>query len=204
MQLDPAEGVTSEQFQEAVAPAVEALRFLTDAVSEVSSRHGGQAWPPSKAIDEIAAEAKTLAKRSTWDGPIRDTHSFGGVTLIAANDYARTFGEAFADSPTPVYGHLVVARSALESSVVSAWLNDPTVDPVERVKRGLCEQLYSAMELLRLDIEENPQERVDRWKTVASEFGWEVRWNRGKPVVDTTQRPSVPNGIEKLLVGDGE
>jgi hypothetical protein len=155
-------------------------------------------------MEEIAAEANTLASKSSWTGPITDTHSFGGITLIAASDYARAFVEAIGGSPTPVFAHLVVARSVFESSVVSAWLNDPTVNPVERVKRGLCEQLYSAMELVRLGIEDDAAERVARWKAVAAEFGWETRRNRDKPVVDTTERPSVPRGIDKLLVGEGD
>jgi hypothetical protein len=43
-----------------------------------------------------------------------------------------------------MYGHLVLARSALEVSVVSKWLNDPDVAFDVRVKRGMAEQVYNA------------------------------------------------------------
>jgi hypothetical protein len=73
--------------------------------------------------------------------PIRDTHTFGGTTLTAAADFARSFAVLVGADPTPVYGHLVVARSVFDACVVAAWLNDPKADATERVKRGLCEQL---------------------------------------------------------------
>src|ERR1700722_13437021 len=53
-------------------------------------------------------------------------------------------------SQPPQARQLVVARSVFDASVVAAWLNDPKADATDRVKRGLCEQLYSAMELVRL------------------------------------------------------
>jgi hypothetical protein len=42
-------------------------------------------------MEEIAIEA-TFAKRSQgWQEPTRDTHTFGGMTLTAAADFARSF-----------------------------------------------------------------------------------------------------------------
>ncbi len=98
---------------------------------------------------------------------------------------------------------MVLARSALEASVVSAWLNQPGIEVAERIKRGLCEQLYSAMELVRLGVEDDPRERLERWKATASALGWTAITNRAKPVLDGTTRPSVARGIEELIVGDG-
>jgi hypothetical protein len=100
----------------------------------------------------------------------------------------------------PVYGHLVVARSALEAAVISAWLNEPAIEPDERVKRGLCEQIYNAWELVRLRVEEDARDRVDRWQAVAAGFGWNVGRDRDKPTVDQARRPSIPDGIDGLLM----
>jgi hypothetical protein len=125
------------------------------------------------------------------------------MTLVAAADFARSFAVLLDADSTPVYGHMVVARSVLDTCVVAAWLNDPKVDATERVKRGLCEQLYSAMELVRVGLEDDAAERRDYWKARAAALGWTVKPNT-KPVIDGTSRPSVPSGIAELLVGDGE
>jgi hypothetical protein len=57
---------------------------------------------------------------------------------------------------TSVYGHLVEARGAFDARVVAAWLNDLKADAAERVERGLCEQLYSAREFVRLALRTTP------------------------------------------------
>jgi len=91
-----------------------------------------------------------------------------------------------------------------DASVVAAWLNNPKADATERVKRGLCEQLYSAMELVRLRLEDDAAERRDFWKACAAALGWTANVSSNKPVIDGTSRPSVPRGLSELLVDDGE
>ena len=54
---------------------------------------------------EIADEAR-YKERSGLDAPFTLTHTLGGLTLTAVNDYVRTFAEAFTTEHTPVYGHL--------------------------------------------------------------------------------------------------
>lgn len=194
--------VSEREFRAALAPTVDAIRRLAVTVDAVQPNHGHQPGVPSLAIDEIAAEARGFGTRTGWKEPIRDTHTFGGATLFAASDYARSFAELFATERMPVYGHLSLARSVLETSVVAAWLNDPAIDPCERVRRGLCEQLYSANELLRLGIEPNAKQRLKYWKNVVVGFGWSVAWDRNRPRVESSQRPSVPAGIDQLLSAD--
>jgi hypothetical protein len=199
----------SEAFRQALSPTIGAVHDLADAVGERAERHGHQPSASSRAMEEIASEATFAARSGGWKEPIRDTHSFGGMTLTAAVDFARSFAVLIDADSTPVYGHLVVARSVFDASVVAEWLNDPKADVTERVRRGLCEQLYSAMELLRLRLEENAAERNaaerrDYWKARAASLGWTVKVSNNKPVIDGTSRPSVPSGIAELLVGDGE
>lgn len=201
---EPVPGAGSAEFRAAVAPTVEAIRQLTNAIAAVQIDHGHQPGPSSVAAEEIAAEARHFGRRTVWDGPISDTHTFGGTTLFAASDYARSFAELFAADRLPVYGHLSLARSALEAAVVAAWLNDPGIDPGERVRRGLCEHLYSASELGRLGLEPDAKGRLQRWRHVAAGFGWSVVWDRGKPRVESSQRPSVSAGLDQLLAGDGD
>ncbi|HEY1687786.1 MAG TPA: hypothetical protein VGF95_02875 [Solirubrobacteraceae bacterium] len=194
----------SEAFRQALAPTIGAVHDLADAVAARAARNGHQPSASSRAMEEIAVEA-TLATRSEgWQEPIRDTHTFGGMTLTAAADFARSFAVLLDADSTPVYGHLVVARSVFDASVVAAWLNDPKADATERVKRGLCEQLYSAMELVRLRLEDDAAEHRDAWKARAAALGWTAKVSNNKPVIDGTSRPSVPRALSELLVGDGE
>jgi hypothetical protein len=87
--------------------------------------------------------------------------------------------------------------------VVSAWLNEPGVEPLERAKRGLVEQLYSAREVERLRLPGSSR-NDDWWLNVADDLGWSVTWDNRKPVVDGTKRPSIPAGISRLIVDDEE
>ena len=120
-------------------------------------------------------------QRCSWAGPITDTHGLGGMTLHAAADYVRTFAELFSTESIPTYGHLVVGRSALESSVVSWWLSEPGIARGERVKRGLTEFLYSATEVFRLKLPGATPQEVKDWTARARELGWASTDYDGKP-----------------------
>jgi hypothetical protein len=191
-----------DEFQATMAPTVAVLRGLCEAINTVAPRHGRLPSHDSKAMTELAAEAKDYST-GWWQRPVADTHSQGGMALFAATDFAMTFASCMSANPVPVYGHLVVARSCLEASVVAQWLNEPAIAPDERVRRGLCEQIYSALELKRLNSEDAQvmSDRVDSWENEASHWGWAVSHARGKPAVDSTRRPSVPSAIDLLLMG---
>lgn len=126
------------------------------------------------------------------------------MTLRAATDFVRTFASAIVAPRIPLYGHLVVARSALEASVVSLWLNEAATTPLDRIKRGLCERLYSAHEVARLQVDAPGGATTDQLADVAERFGWDVRMERGRPVVDGARRPSVPHGIARAVTGNAQ
>ena len=188
------------------------IRAFTLEVDAVGPCHGSVPWEGSPAMREIGDE-QGYKQRSSWTGPITDTHGLGGLTLHAAADYVRTFAESFSTESVPTYGHLVVAWSALESSVVSWWLSEPGIARDERVKRGLSEFLYSASEVFRLKLRPDGAEEVKEWTTRAADLGWAATdydgkpWkprSRGTPRVDGVERPSMPDGITRLLVSDTE
>lgn len=129
-----------------MAPKVAALRAFTAALDDVGERYGSKPHPESRAMEELAAE-QNYRTRSTWENPITDTHTFSAMTLRAASDYARGYGSLFDSPDPPLYTHLTVARSVFESAIVSAWLSEPGIGPLDRIKRGLCEQIYSAKEV---------------------------------------------------------
>jgi hypothetical protein len=105
--------VGSDEFREALAPMMADIRVFTLEVDAVGPRHGRVLWEDSPAMGELADEPG-YQERCSWTGPITDTHVLGGLTLQAAADYVRTFAESFTTESIPMYGHLVVARAALE------------------------------------------------------------------------------------------
>jgi hypothetical protein len=139
--------VDQPAFIAGMAATVSAMRTLCAAIEGAPARHGHQPAAVSVAMDDLANEARYAARcGENWLGPIRDTQTFGGMTLVAATDYGRRYADLFTGERAPVYGHLVVARAGLEACVISSWLNDPRIETAERIKRGLCELVYSTWE----------------------------------------------------------
>jgi hypothetical protein len=204
MVMSESQTVEADVFVEQMAPTVAALHAFTMAVDDVAPRHGNVPAIGSQAMRELAAE-NDYRSQSSWQNPITDTHMFGGATLRAASDYVCSFATAFTAERPPLYGHLTLARSALESSVVSAWLNEPDIAYAERAKRGLCERLYSASEVKNLELNPDAAEEVAKLEADATSFGCKSHFGRGgKPEVDGTKRPSVGSGITRLLVDDSQ
>jgi hypothetical protein len=156
-------------------------------------------------------DEQTYRRRSCWEHPATDSHNLGALSLRAASDYVRTFAAAFDTDKAPLYGHLVLARSALEACVVTSWLSEVGITSLERIKRGLSEYVYSATEVARLKLRDDADGTVRWWVGVADSFGWAVTdrqrnaWSqkrRGKPLVDGVGRPSVADGITRLVIDD--
>jgi hypothetical protein len=183
-----------------MAPKVAGIRRFVAAVDAVNATRS-MPDAESRAMEELAAEA-SFRSRSTWEQPIVDSHTFGSMTLRAAADYLRAFGQLFDGPQPPVYAHLAVARSAFESAVVCEWLSEPGISPLDRIKRGLCEQLYSAAEVDALGLVAHGAPRVDEWTAVAEAFGWSANLSRSRPIIDGTKRPRVSDGIVKLARSD--
>jgi hypothetical protein len=182
------------------------MREFCTAVEAVTDRHGHIPDTASTGMRELAVEAR-YREQSTWQNPITDTHMFGAMTLRAAADYMRSFAQLFDTEEPPVYGHVVVARAAFESASVSSWLNDAHIGVPERIRRGLCEQLYSAREVHDLGITPDSLDRVDEWVAVATSFGWTAKRSSSK--IAGSGRPSVSEGIvraadsgEQSRIGD--
>jgi hypothetical protein len=199
------DATSTSAFQLAMAATVDALRIVTTAVAGASGRNGNLPSVDSVAMADQFAQEHQLRKVADWDVPMSDAQTIGAMTLLAAADYVRCYGELFSGQRSPVFGHLVQARAGLEACVVSRWLNDPQISAEERQRRTLCELIYSAKEVKRLGIEEagKADERIAMWDRVAAELEWPVTWpqgkGNGKPNVGGAQRPSVPAGIDALI-----
>ena len=204
--------VDDDGFRAGIEPLVTDVRDFAGAVIDVGHRNTtGHPAANSPAMREISDESAYAQRSGGWQGPISDTHGLGALTLRAAADCVRTFADAFAAPRPPLYGHLVRARSALEASVICSWLSEPGIAREERVKRGLSEHLYSAVEVRELGLDTNAEEKLAEWIGSATALGWAVTdhngksWgpkSRGKPLVDGVGRPPVHQGIAALLTGD--
>jgi hypothetical protein len=197
--------VEPSDFVVQMAPTVDALHGLCSAIVGAPERNGHVAHVPSVAMGDLASE-KGYRRRtgSDWDSPVRDTHTFGGMTLVAAADYGQCYASLFEAHRPPVYGHLAVTRAAMEVGVASLWLNDPKIDTEERVKRGLWEQLYSSNEVVRLALEDHGKAADVRaaFLRCGKALGWQVEFDRsGKPIVAGTRRPDTRERISELFVG---
>jgi hypothetical protein len=195
--------VEPQEFRRVMAPTVEALRAFTAALDELDELYGGRPAVDSPAMRELDSERDYRAV-SLWENPISDTHFFGAMTLRAATDNVRGFAELFDAPRPPLYAHLVLARSALEASVISEWLSEPRVAHLDRVKRGMCERVYSAKQVGTLGIQPEADETVGQYLSDAASFGWRVQFSGGFPEVDGVRRPSVPDGINRLLARPAE
>lgn len=203
--------VDGDGFRESLEPLVTAIREFAVAVGEVGPRHGEIATVDSPAMKEISDEQTYSQRSSGWQGPVTDSHGLGALTLRAAADYVRSFADAFSAGRAPIYGHLVLARAALESSVICWWLSEASIARDERVKRGLSEYIYSAVEEGWLNLVDNADQQLAVWIGTATALGWPVTdyngktWgpkSRGKPRVGGVGRPSIDAGIARLLAGD--
>jgi hypothetical protein len=152
--------VDADEFRDAMAPVAEALNALVRAVEATGPRHGDLPGPESEAMNELASEDEYRARSGGWQNPMADTHSFGSMTLWAAADYVRSFASTLGGERPPIYGHLALARDALEASVVSFWLNERGIAYDERVRRGLSEVIYSAAEVKRLGLTDSADAKL--------------------------------------------
>jgi hypothetical protein len=193
-----------------MSPVVSAILGFASSVRSVAPRHGDIADADSPAMKELSSEAEWVS-RCGWNEPFGDTHSIAGLTLGAASDYVRTFAQTFNGEQAPVYGHLVLARAALEASVVCWWLSEPGISRESRAQRGLSEIIYSAFEERRLDLDPDARQHLADVCEFADELGWSLitpqgkAWSprsRSKPLVGGEARPSIPRAIANLLTDD--
>jgi hypothetical protein len=181
-----------------MAPTVEEIRRFANAVRELGDLAGREPAATSPAMTEIA-EGAGYRGRAGWDDPVSDAHTFGGLTLFATSDYVRGFADLFTGPQMPFYADLAMARVALESAAVAAWLNEGGISTLERIKRGICELVYSAAEVNELNLNDDAADNLAHWKSVADEFGWVGNYSRPKPIIDGTKRPRPSDGIRDLM-----
>jgi hypothetical protein len=192
------------RFLLATEPIVDVTRRLADAIRELIGRYSGIPESASPAMAELAQES-TWPNVPEWDKPVGTAHSTGISAMVASTENLRCYGRLFTDLPAPLYGHLVLARSVIETSVLTAWLMEQRIGARERVKRSLIEWMRQARAQERVPaLRVDARERYQLLRRVASEFGWSVSNRKDWLEVDGVAPPSTKAALHKLLPGDPE
>ena len=135
---------TEDQFDAAVTPFRVALLDLVAQTRQLRSEVGYLPAADSRAMEEKTQESRFAGG---WGvEPVTAAHSGGWLITGAAEDLIGSFCSLFQSGPTPVFGHTVLLRAAIESCARAAWLADPNIGVKLRVARWMSERLYSARE----------------------------------------------------------
>lgn len=112
---------TDEQYLAAMAPSVEVLIALADAIRAL--RESGLPHVGTQGLAEIIDDSRLRGDQLGHLGA--STHSLSGLSLMAASDHARAFALLHSHAPAPAFAHIALTRAALEALVWARWLGEP-------------------------------------------------------------------------------
>jgi hypothetical protein len=193
-----------EAFEAHITPSREGLARLIRATEELVEPWGGQAAVDSRAVAEIAEEAKYQGQ-SPWDStPATGAHGLAQLLITGALDHARALVVLLGQQRAPVYAHIVVARAVLEHAAKAWWLFDPEIDARKRIARGVNERLLSFSLTANLplpDVErEKARDRLAALVAEAERLGFQkVQSRRGRPPAVVEDRPTQTELVRRLL-----
>jgi hypothetical protein len=159
----------------------------------------------SLAVDEQAAAMRIAG--ADFHESVHAAHSNASILRFAATDQVRQFAKMFRSPPVPVYAHLSVARSALESSALSYWLSIRNLDVTARVQRYEAVRLNNGLQLERSKIpklKQHGKPLIAKVRAEGATRGWKVIANNSRVVVGDQQLPSIGSLISDLLAGDDD
>lgn len=127
-----------------IGPMKDALLGLVDAREAAQASSGGIPAATSAAMAELADEPKWTG---TWgDEPLQQAHSIAGLRLAVAEDCIRSIGRLLDSDPPVIFAHMLIARSALELSARSWWLDELGIGHETRIARTMTERIYNFRE----------------------------------------------------------
>jgi hypothetical protein len=193
-----------QRFLDATMPRLEALANLVKEARAAREHYG---WLPdanSEAMRELAEESKFVGSWGTE--PIRSCYSAAGVLLAAAEDHARSITELLFLDRAPLFGHVVLARSALESASRVLWLSQLGIGARTRVARSYTDALDNLYQLSRLPGDPVPWATVRRNNILeeARRQNFRVITKKGKVPAIQEERPSQTKLLRSLLAGGGD
>jgi hypothetical protein len=193
-----------EAFLQAIMPRLDALGLLVKEARETRQHYG---WLPdvdSEGMRELAEESRFVG---AWgQEPVRACHTMATVLLVGAEDHARSITELLLLERAPLYGHVVLARSALEMSARVLWLCEVGIGVRLRVARGYTDALDNLNEQRRLPGNPVPSAvtRRDRIIAEARRQHFNVIRKDRKPPAIEHERPSKTSLMRALLGAGGD
>jgi hypothetical protein len=195
---------SSKAFEAHIGPLRRALIALIDEGDALRKRWGSIPNPESRAMAEIASESQYEGAGPWGNEPVRQAHNLGQLLLVGANDTVRAACKLLEDDETPVFAHIVLARSALEHAGRAWWLLSPGASLRQRIARGYNERLYSLAEQSRLPVDletkKRAHARISGILDEAERVGFrKVPAKRGRPSSLQETRPSSTELTRRLL-----
>lgn len=202
---EPSGEGTAEVFERHVAPVRQALVDLLEAQGALVKRWGSLPAADSQAMAEIAAEKDYLGEGPWGDEPVHQAFNLAHLLVLGAEDSASAACRLLSDEPTPVFAHMVLARSVLEHAGRAWWLFEPRIGVRRRIARGFNERLNSLVQQeflpLRPADKAKARNRRGRIFAEAERLGFKKVAERKKPAWLEEERPSSTKVIRQLLAG---
>jgi hypothetical protein len=195
---------TSGQFGDIVpvlAPLMTALTGLADATETLAG--SGMATASSQAMAELAHEVEIAGPG--FDEPVHAAHANAGMLRFASTDALRQFARLFESQPVPVYAHLALARTGLESAAYAFWIAARGIGAVARVQRLQTIRLRNTMEMKRSPISEYKAQGAAVMAQIrgqCKERDWEAIANERQVKVGDEQLPT-SGALIKSLISEG-
>jgi hypothetical protein len=180
---------------------------LLDASMDLGDRWGSLPDAGSSAMAELAAEPEYEGAEPWGDEPVRQAHNMASLLLVGADDSARSACTLLSQERTPVYAHMVLARSTLELAGRAWLLVDNGIGIRLRIARGFNDRLYGLGQQDFLPLEGADKRRaLERRTAVFAEgerLGFrKVRDRRNGPSLEE-KRPTATQLVRRLLA-DGK
>ncbi len=168
MDVNGDETSVTEAFFAQTGPPRETLLCL---VRQAVVMRQDRAFLPDAVSDAMAELNVESTFAGTWGkDPVRQAHYWGAALILAAEDFIESACRLVAREPLPVFGHLVLARSALEACGRAQWLYEPGIGVRRRIARGMTERLYSLAEQKRLPADVGGSARIiERRRSILDE-----------------------------------
>jgi hypothetical protein len=185
-----------ETFEAVVTPSRSTLDHLIDTSRSLADERGRLPDADSRGMRERAAGLRFAADQPWGSDPASWPQELANVILFGGEDQAKTMIHALQHRTTPVYGHIVLARSAIEHAAKAYWLLDPRASVKLRIARGMNERLHTLAETIRLPLPADEhrkarQRRAEIWER-AKPLGFQKVSANGKPYRERKGKPDGP------------
>lgn len=185
---------------------IKAIELTAKSVRDLAGTgHRSRVVSPTPRAESLAVAELSQQENyaGDWDSnPVDAALSQVGLLLYAAEDCMSAFASLVLSEETPLYAHVTLARSALESLALGHFLADPTIGIKERIRRSLNQRIYEAYQAERLPPDLRKDQSVRKRLLLARALGFETRSKKGGITYLLPDRPTITRQIRDLLGHD--